>query len=120
MGTKIRTLYELIFDCRPRLLSTLSPTGNFSHREFLTDLIARLSYFKRHAKKNFRKAKEASKEYYDKRINTLILDPGYYVYHIYETIRTDSKKLIDQYDGSFKIIRRISDVNYEIKRDRHN
>jgi len=57
------------------------------------------------------------KKHYDKRVRSLILDPGEYVYILHETVRAGSKKLTDQYDGPFQITRKLSDVNYEIKRD---
>lgn len=60
-GTKISS-YELIFGRKPRLPSTLSkPRLGISHREFLTDLINRLFYFKKYVKENLQKAKESSK-----------------------------------------------------------
>lgn len=119
-GTKISP-YELIFGRKPRLPSTLNePRQGITHREFLVDLVDRLTYLKKYAEINLRKAKETAKEYYDKRVKPLILDPGDYVYVLHETIRTGSKKLTDQYDGPFEVLRRINDVNYEIKRGRRN
>lgn len=47
-----------------------------THREFLTDLIDRLSHLKKDMEENLQKAKESSKLYYDKRMKPLILDPG--------------------------------------------
>ena len=40
-----------------------------------------------------------------KSIKLLILDPGDFVYGLHETIRKGSKKLTDQYNGSFQVIR---------------
>ena len=60
-GTKISP-YELIFGRKPRLPSIINePRRGISHREFLTDLVDRLSYLQRHAKENLQKAKESSK-----------------------------------------------------------
>ena len=119
--------YELIFGHRPRSSSTLSEprqgTTQRNSRRISRGLNKkikdRLSYFKKYAKENLRKAKESSNQCYDKRIKLLILDPRDFVYVLHDT-RKDSKKLIDQYDGLFEVIRQISDVNYEIKRGRRN
>lgn len=60
-GTKISP-YELIFGRKPRLPSTLlEPREGITHREFLVDLVDKLSYLKRNAEENLRKAKELSK-----------------------------------------------------------
>ena len=75
---------------------------------------------KKNAKENLQKAKESSKEYYDRKLKPLVLDPGEYVYVLHETVRTSSKKLTDQYDGPFEVLCRLSDVNYEIKRGKRN
>jgi len=83
-------------------------------------LTNRLSFLNRYAKENLHKAKESSKQYYDKRIKHLILDMRNFIYVLHGTIRKGSKKLIDQYNSPFKIIRRIGEVNYEIKRGRRN
>jgi hypothetical protein len=53
-------------------------------------------------------------------VKPLILDPGEYVYVLHETIRTGSRKLADHYDGPFQVIRRLSDVNYEIRRGKRS
>ena len=68
--------YEFIFGRRPRLFSTLSELRQgITHKEFLADLVNRLIL--KGMQKNFHKAKESSKEYYDKRIKFFIkpLDP---------------------------------------------
>lgn len=114
-GTKISP-YELIFGRKPRLPSVfVEPRQGITHEEFLIDLTDKLNYLRKNAKENLQKAKEISKEYYDKRVKPLVLDPGEYVYVLHETVR-GSKKLTDQYDGPFQIIRKLNDVNYEIKR----
>ncbi|KMQ89530.1 enzymatic polyprotein endonuclease reverse [Lasius niger] len=119
-GIKISP-YELIFGRKPRLPSVfVEPRQGITHKEFLVDLIDKLTYLRKNAKENLFKAKESAKEYYDKRIKPLVLDPGEYVYVLHETVRTGSKKLTDQYDGPFEIIRKLSDVNYEIKRGKRN
>lgn len=98
----------------------IEPRSGISHREFLTDLVDRLTSLRKNAKENLKIAKELSKEHYDKRLKPLILDPGEYVYVLRETIRSGSKKFADQYDGPYEVVRRISDVNYEIKRGKRN
>lgn len=112
--------FELIFGRKPRLPSLVEPRHGISHREFLTDLVDRLTYLRKNAKENLRLAKERSKTYYDKRLKPLILDPGEFVFVLRETIRTGSRKFADHYEGPFEVLRKINDVNYEIKRGRHN
>jgi transposase InsO family protein len=115
-GTKISP-YELVFGRRPRLPSTLiEPRQGITHKDFLVDLTNKLNYLKKNARDNLIKAKESAKKHYDKKIKPLVLDPGDYVYVLHETVRAGSKKLTDQYDGPFQITRKLSDVNYEIKR----
>jgi len=71
--------YELIFGQKPQLLSTLTkPWQEITHREFVTDLINRLFYLKKYAEENLRKVTESAKQYYDKRIKPLTLDPKDY------------------------------------------
>lgn len=120
-GTKISP-YELIFGKRPRLPSTvIEPRQGITHKKFLTNLTDRLNYLKKNTKKNLIKAKELAKDHYDKRVKPLVLDPGEYVYVLHETVRAGSKKLTDQYDGPFRIVRKISDVNWnEIRRGNRN
>lgn len=42
------------------------------------------------------------------------------MYYITKTVRTDSEKLTDQYDGPCQILRRLNDVNYKIERYKRN
>lgn len=119
-GIKISP-YELIFGRKPRLPSVfVEPRQGVTHKEFLVDLVDKLTYLRKNAKENLLKAKESAKEYYDRKLKPLILDPGDYVYVLHETVRTGSKKLTDQYDGPFQVIRKLNDVNYEIKRGKRN
>lgn len=119
-GTKISP-YELVFGQKPRLPSVfVEPRQGVTHKEFLVHLVDKLTHLRKTAKKNLLNAKELAKEYYDRKVKPLVLDPGDYVYALHETVRTGSKKLTDQYDGPFQVIRKINDVNYEIKRGKRS
>jgi hypothetical protein len=39
---------------------------------------------------------------------------------LHEVVRSGSKKFTEQYDGPYKILKKLNDVNYEIRRGQRN
>lgn len=112
-GTKF-TPYELIYAKTARTPSAhIFPedTTNESYNSYLEKLYDQLRTSQENARENLVKAKNKSKAYYDKRINTYNFKIGDSVY----LLKEPTHKLGDQYKGPYKIIEIRNNNNVKIK-----
>ncbi|XP_048515933.1 uncharacterized protein LOC125502163 [Athalia rosae] len=91
------TPYQLIFGKEAQLLSNFKGTAATSNTydTFMLDLLANLTDVRKRAIQNLQYAKQRSKSYYDKKINTQLFEAGQKVFLINES----RSKLDDHYKG---------------------
>jgi len=102
-GTKYSP-YELVFGKLARLPSAYIPTEEKlepTYHKYLTTLFNKLHDIQNEARQNLIKAKEISKHYYDKRLNTKEFKVGTNVFLLKEPRKG---KFAAQYVGPYKII----------------
>lgn len=105
--------HELVFGktanipaCEPM---TEDQSESYSH--YLTELYNKLRETQSAARDNLVKAKERSKQYYDKRINPVKFKVGDRVFLLSDPY----KKLGDQYKGPYEIVDKLGDVNVRLR-----
>lgn len=107
------TPHELVFGKLARTpASEIQPEdlGNESYTEYLGNLCERLMYAQEAANKNLQRAKERSKQYYDKRTRPFSFKLGQLVY----LLKEPTHKLGDQYSGPYEIIEILENNNVKL------
>lgn len=107
------TPHELIFGKLARTpASETQPEdlGNESYNSYLENLYDRIKHAQEAANRNLRKAKERSKNYYDKRARPYDFKLGQLVY----LLKEPTHKLGDQYSGPYQILEMLGNNNVKI------
>jgi hypothetical protein len=108
------TPFELIFGKIARLPSAYIPIdGNLelTYQEYLTDLFDKIRDLQEIARHNLIRAKQRSKEYYDKKINPKIFSVGSNVFLLKEPFKG---KFATQYSGPYRVIELLPNNNVKI------
>lgn len=112
-GTRY-TPYELVFGRMARVPSSdpdVTDVVDESYSSYLTNLFNKLKDAQAIARENLIKAKQKSKNYYDRKTNAQTFKAGDYVYLLKEP---NKSKLGDQYIGPYKIISLLSNHNVKL------
>jgi len=107
------TPHELIFGTPARIPSSFNPEPDSATYCYqLTSLFVKIRDLQRTAKANLERAKRKSKEYYDRRVNQAMFEPGDSVFLI-NNHKTD--KFSAEYLGPYRVIEVLNHENVRIK-----
>jgi len=112
------TLFELIYGHQATLPTALSlpPKPTYLYDDYAEELKQKLRATQQLAKAHLNEAKIKAKMYTDKDINLKTFKIGDKVLLQDETLRRGcSKKLDAQWTGPYRVVDKISDVNYKIQ-----
>lgn len=90
-----------------------------SEEDYIQELIARLREVFNQTEANIVSNKKNSKWYYDKNSTLKVFHPGEFLLLLDTTVkRGRSKKLKQPWTGPYKVIEKVSDINYCIQKSR--
>ncbi|KAK0169463.1 hypothetical protein PV328_012013 [Microctonus aethiopoides] len=113
------TPYELVFGNKANDLSSMKKNLNVSYFEYLEELQSRITRNLNETKETLLKSKQETKERYDRMVNPQEFQPNDLVWLCKESNSNDRTNTLNiPFEGPFRVIEKVSDVNYKIQKNR--